>query len=146
LLGRLVNEAGGRGDLTDKAVIWRYEKGLPNIPSPLLYKNVLYLLREGGILTALNPATGEVLKQGCLQGALDPYFASPVAADDKIFTVSLNGKLAALKAGAEWEILSVGDLGEECWATPASADGRLYVRTVSAICCFGSTLVTVWRG
>jgi len=128
---------GGRGDLTDKAVIWRYEKGLPNIPSPVLYKNVLYLLREGGILTALNPATGEALKQGRLQGALDPYFASPVAADDKIFTVSLNGKLAVLKAGAEWEILSVGDLGEECWATPAIADGRLYVRTVSAIYCFG---------
>ena len=128
---------GGRGDLTDKAVTWRYEKGLPNIPSPVLYKNVLYMLREGGILTALNPATGGVRKQGRLQCALDPYFASPVAADDKIFTVSLNGKLAVLKAGAEWEILSVSDLGEECWATQAIADGRLYVRTISAIYCFG---------
>ena len=128
---------GGRGDLTGTAVMWRYEKGLPNIPSPVLYKNILYMLKEGGILTALNPATGEVLKQGRLQGALEPYFASPVAADGKIFTVSLNGKLAALKAGADWEVLSVSDLGEECWATPAIADGHLYVRTVNAVYCFG---------
>src|SRR5258706_3376144 len=98
------------------------------------------MLGEGGVLPALNPATGEVLKQGRLQGALDPYFASPVAADDKIFTMSLNGKLAVLKAGPEWEILSVSDLGEECWATPAIADGRLYVRTVSAIYCFGTAV------
>ena len=62
-----------------------------------------------------------------------------MAADDKIFTVSLNGKLAVLKAGAEWDILSVSDLGEECWATPAIADRRLYVRTVSAIYCFGKS-------
>jgi len=95
------------------------------------------MLKEGGILTALNPATGEVLKQGRIEGALEPYFASPVAADGKIFTLSLNGKLAVLKAGADWEVLSVGDLGEECWATPAIADGHLYVRTVSAIYCFG---------
>jgi outer membrane protein assembly factor BamB len=128
----------GRGDLTDSAVLWRYEKGLPNIPSPVLYKNVLYMLKEGGILTALDPASGSVLKQGRLEGALEPYFASPVAGDGKLFTVSLNGKLAVIEAGPEWKILSVSDLGEECWATPAIAGGRLYVRTASAIYCFGN--------
>lgn len=128
---------GGSGDLS-KDVLWRYEKSLPNIPSPVLYRDVLYLLREGGILTSLNPSTGEVLKQGRLEGALGPYFASPVAADGKLITVSQNGKVTVLKAGGQWEILSVASLDDECWATPAISGGRVFIRTYSALLCFGT--------
>ena len=81
---------GGQGDMTQKSFLWRYQKSLPNVPSPLLYKDVLYLMKEGGILTALDPLTGKVLKQGRLQGALGDYFASPVAADDKVSPPSKN--------------------------------------------------------
>ena len=116
---------------------WRYQKSLPNVPSPLLYKDVLYLMKEGGILTALDPLTGKVLKQGRLQGALGDYFASPVAADDKVFTVSHEGKVTVLKPGGQWEVLAINDLGEDCNATPAIADGRLYIRTRSTLYCFG---------
>ncbi|MGH9661270.1 MAG: PQQ-binding-like beta-propeller repeat protein [Bryobacteraceae bacterium] len=128
---------GGRGDLTGNAR-WRLEKQLPNIPSPVLYEDVLYVLKEGGIVTALDPATGAVLKQGRLEGALDPYFASPVAADGKVYMVSMNGKVAVLKAGRDWQLLGVSDLGEECWATPAIAGERLYIRTATALYSFGN--------
>ncbi len=135
--GLFAIKLGGRGDLTDTAVVWRYEKSLPNIPSPVLYRGVIYVLREGGVFTALNAATGAVLKQGRLEGALDPYFASPVAADGKIYTVSQNGKVAVVRAGADWSVLAVNDLDEEAWATPAIDGGRLYVRTKAALYCFG---------
>ena len=65
---------GKRGDLTKTNVLWRYDQKLPNIPSPLLYQNVLYILREGGIMTTLNPATGEIFKQDRVKGALDQLF------------------------------------------------------------------------
>ncbi len=65
---------GGSGDMTEKNVLWHFYKSLPNVPSPLLYQGVLYLMKEGGILTALDPATGEVLKQGRLRGALEFYY------------------------------------------------------------------------
>jgi len=55
---------GGKGDLTATNILWRYDKSLPNIPSPLLYNGVLFVLKEGGILTSLDPASGKVLKQG----------------------------------------------------------------------------------
>ncbi len=128
---------GGREDMTEKSFLWRYEKSLPNVPSPLLYDNVLYMLKEGGILTSFDPATGKVLKQGRLNGALDQYFSSPVGADHKVYTSSQAGKISVLKAGGEWEILATNDLEDECYATPAIADQRLYIRTKGALYCFG---------
>jgi outer membrane protein assembly factor BamB len=134
--GVLAFKLGGRGDLTESHFLWRYQKSLPNVPSPLLYRGALYLLKEGGILTALDPATGAVLKQGRLREAPGDYYASPVGADGKVYAVSEEGKMTVLKAGGEWEVLAVNDLGETCHATPAIADGRLYVRTRGVLYCF----------
>ncbi|MEZ5351198.1 MAG: PQQ-binding-like beta-propeller repeat protein [Bryobacteraceae bacterium] len=129
---------GGKGDMTDKSTLWRYSKSLPNVPSPLLYDGVLYLCKEGGILTALDPKTGAVLKQGRITGAPGAYFASPLAADGKIFTFSEEGKLAVIKPGADWEVIRVNDFNDSANATPAIADGKMYVRTHSALYAIGN--------
>lgn len=134
--GLIAIRLGGEGDMTEKNVLWRYEKALPNVPSPLLYKDVLYMLKEGGIFTSLDPATGKVLKQARLSGALGQYFSSPVAGDGKIYAISEDGKAVVLKSGAEWEILKVNDLDDSCYATPAIAENRLYIRTRGALYCF----------
>jgi outer membrane protein assembly factor BamB len=133
----LAYRLGGEGDLTEKNFLWRYQKTLPNVPSPVLHEKVLYLMKEGGILTALDGSTGSVLKQARLHGALGDYFASPVAADGKLYTVSHEGKVSVLKPGKNWEVLAVNELGEECNATPAIADGRIYLRTHQTLYCFG---------
>jgi outer membrane protein assembly factor BamB len=128
----------GLGDLTKSgAIAWRLERFLPNAPSPLLYENVLYLVKDGGIFTALDPATGEVLKQGRLADALDKYYSSPIAADGKIYTIDQTGKATVVEAGADWKILSSNDLAEEVFATPAVTDGRLFIRTRRTLYCFG---------
>ena len=61
------------------------QKPVPQVPSTLLYKGVLYMINDSGILLSFDPATGNVIKQGRLHGAIDKYFSSPVAADDKVF-------------------------------------------------------------
>jgi outer membrane protein assembly factor BamB len=128
----------GKGDLTASGVAWRLQKSYPNIPAPLLYHGVMYLMKEGGIFSSVDPANGQVLKQGRTPEALEEYYASPVAADGKIYVVSASGKVTVLKADAQWEILSTSDLGEEVWATPAIAGNNLYVRTRSALYSFGT--------
>ena len=128
----------GKGDLTSSNVVWRMQKSYPSIPAPLLYRGVMYLMKEGGIVSSLDPASGAVLKQGRTPDALEEYYASPVAADGKIFVVSATGKVTVLKAGAQWEILGMNDLGEEVWATPAIAGGNLYIRTRNALYSFGA--------
>ncbi|MEX2263959.1 MAG: PQQ-binding-like beta-propeller repeat protein [Bryobacteraceae bacterium] len=130
---------GGEGDLTERNFLWKNPRSLPNVPSPLVYRGVLYTLKEGGILTSFDIKTGEIVKQARLQGALGAYFSSPVAADGKIYAVSEEGKAAVIQAGATWELLGVNDLGDGCKATPAIADGKLYVRTYGALYCFART-------
>jgi len=124
---------GGSGDVTNTHVLWRYEKSLPDVPGILLYKNVLYLIRNGGILQTLDPATGAMLKQGRLPHALDEYYASPVAGDGKIYLISRNGNVSVLEAGGEWGITATGEFNEEVFATPAIADGHMWVRTTTAL-------------
>jgi outer membrane protein assembly factor BamB len=125
-----------RGDLTESHLLWRYQKSLPNVPSPLFYQDVLYLLKEGGIVTALDPKSGAVIKQGRLREAPGDYYASPVGADGKVFTISEEGKVTVLKAGGDWEVLAVNDLDDLCHATPAIAGGRIYLRTRNTLYCF----------
>ncbi len=129
----------GRGDLTSSNVAWSLKKSYPNIPAPLIYRGVMYLMKEGGIVSSLDPANGQVLKQGRTPDALEDYYASPVAADGKIFLVSASGKVTVLKADAQWEILATNDLDEEVWATPAIAGNNLYIRTRNALYSFGAS-------
>jgi outer membrane protein assembly factor BamB len=135
--GFVAIRAGGRGDVTEKRVLWRYRKSLPNVPSPLLYRGVMYLVRDGGVMTSLNPRTGEPIKVDRLRGAIDRYWSSPVAGDGKIYVLSESGKLTVLRADGDWEILAQNDLDDTCFSTPAVGDSRLYVRTRSALYCFG---------
>jgi outer membrane protein assembly factor BamB len=136
--GLLAIKMGGEGDQTATAIRWRYQKPVPQVPSTLLYKGVLYMINDSGILISFNPATGEVLKQGRLHGAIDKYFSSPVAADDKVFLIGQGGQVSVLKAAGDWQVLAVNELDDECFATPAIADGRIYIRTRSALYAFGN--------
>jgi len=129
---------GGRGDLTATNVVWSMQKYLPNVPSPLYYEDVLYIVKDGGILTSLDPATGKILKQSRLVGAPGTYYSSPVAGDGKIYTISQEGKVSVIQAGAQWEVLAVNDLGDDCLATPAIAGERIYMRTRSRLYCFAN--------
>jgi hypothetical protein len=135
--GLLAIKLGGQGDQTSTAIRWHYQKPVPQVPSTLLYKGVLYMINDSGILISFDPATGNVIKQGRLHGAIDKYFSSPVAADDKVFLIGEAGEVSVLKAAGDWQVLAVNELDDECFATPAIADGRIYIRTRSALYCFG---------
>ena len=132
-----VRPGNARGKLDAKAVLWRFTKNLPYIPAPLLYQDVFYMVKDGGIITALDPASGKLLKEGRTPDAIGAYYASPVAADGKVFLANTAGKITVLKASPQWEVLGVNDVGEEVHATPALSGGRIYVRTRSSVYSFG---------
>jgi outer membrane protein assembly factor BamB len=135
--GLLAITLGGQGDMTASAIRWKYQRPVPQVPSTLLYKGVLFMVNDSGILISFDPATGSVIKQGRLKGAIDKYFASPVGADGKVWLVSQDGTASVVDAKGDWDILAVNALGDEVFATPAIADGRMYVRTKSSLYAFG---------
>ncbi len=118
--------------------LWRYEKAFNYvIPTALIYDNVIYLIKNGGILETLDAETGERLKQGRVREAIEGYTASPVAADGKVYLTSEAGKIAVLRAAGQWEITNVNDLAEEIFATPALSNGKLFIRTANHLYAFG---------
>lgn len=133
---RLTPEA--RGDITASAIAWRDKKNYDSMTTPLVYRDVLYVVKRGGIIASLSPQTGEPFKVDRTKEAMEGYFASPVAADGKVFLVSESGKVTVLKAGQQWEILAVNDLGEPVFATPALAGGRIVIRTQRALYSFAT--------
>ena len=131
-----VRPGNASGKLDATAVLWRFQKNLPYIPAPLLYQNVFYMVKDGGIVTALDAKTGKLLHQARSPKAMGEYHASPVAADGKVFLANTEGKVTVLKAGPEGQVLAVNDMGEEVHATPALVGGRIYLRTRSAVYAF----------
>lgn len=134
--GAMAIPLDGKGRLDGTAIRWRFRRNVPYVPSPVLYQGVLYMAKTGGIVTSLDPANGGLLKQGRSEKALGEYYASPVAADGKVFLLSEEGKMTVLKAGPQWEVLAVNDMGEECYATPAVSGGRIFVRTRGTLYAF----------
>ena len=117
--------------------LWSYTKSVARVATPLHYQNIVYFVNNGGILTALDSKTGAALKVGRLEGAIDNYYASPVAADGRIYLASETGKVAVVEAGPAWTVRVVNDLDEPCYATPALSEGRVFVRTARTLYCFG---------
>src|SRR5688572_11591548 len=127
--GLMAIKLGGSGDMTATALKWKYLRPVPQVPSTVLYQGVLYMVNDSGILISFDPATGAVIKQGRLKGAIDKYFASPIGADGKVWLVSQDGTVSVVTAKGEWEIVSVSALEDEVYATPAIVDRRIYIRT-----------------
>lgn len=128
---------GGAGDATESHVAWRQTKAVPFCASPLCVGDVVFVVQDGGVLATLNARDGKVVRRDRLDGAGGAYYASPVAGDGKVYLVSERGRLTVVTAAGEWKELATADFKEPVYATPALADGRVYLRTVGHLYCLG---------
>lgn len=128
---------GGRGDITKTHVAWEAGRGIPRNASPLHYKGHLYLVKDGGVMSVLDAKTGRNVKQKRLAGR-GKYYSSPVCGDGKIYLLDDRGTLTVLSADPSLKQLHMARFNEAVLATPAIADGRVYVRTVGTLYCFGA--------
>jgi outer membrane protein assembly factor BamB len=126
---------GGTGDVSSSAVVWSEAKGIPEVPSPLLVGNRLYLVKAGGVVICRDAASGKSLFEDRL-GAAGGYYASPVMAAGRIYAASDRGTVVVFEATDSLKVLARNDLKEPIMATPAIVDGKLYVRTASRLYAF----------
>ena len=135
--GLLAFRLGGHGDMTATNKSWEYHKAVPQLPSSLFYGGVLHTIDDAGVVTVFDPATGAVLNQGRVEGAIDSYYASPIGADGRIYLLSELGKAVVMAADGSLDVLAVNDLDDLSYATPAIVDNRIYIRTRGALYAFG---------
>lgn len=116
----------GRGDVTQSHVAWKFSKGVPVKPSPVLVGGWIFAVSDKGIATCIEATTGELIWQERLGGQ---YSASPIHADGRIYFFSHDGKATVIEAAGEYKELAVNQLDAGFMASPAVAGNALILRT-----------------
>jgi outer membrane protein assembly factor BamB len=125
---------GARGDLTKSHVVWASRRGAPFVPSPVSFGGYCYLVDDKGFATCLEAATG---KQVWKERLGKSFQASLVAGDGKVYYPNLDGGITVMKAGPRPIVLARNELGEMIVASPAIANGRIFIRGEKHLFCIG---------
>ena len=125
-----------RRDGNSASIVWRENGSIPEVPSPLLYQERLFLVRNGGIVTCLDALSGKVIYRA-RAGAPGAYYASPVAAAGRVYLASSEGVVTVISAAKDQlEVLARNELGEDIVATPAIVRNAIYIRTSANLYAF----------
>lgn len=129
---------GGEGDVTS-SVKWTLNRGVPYVPSPLLYQGLLFFTqRTDARLTCVDPETGEAFySQEDLPGAGGVY-GSPIGVNGHIYLASQNGATAVLENGKALKVLAINELDDGFDASPVIAGDKLYLRGRQNLYCIGT--------
>ena len=114
------------GDVTATNLAWTIKKGAPNTPSMVVLGDEIYFVSDAGIATCADAKTGAVHWTERLGG---DFSASPTAAEGRIYFFNEAGIASVVKAGKKFELLAKNELGERTFASPAVADGALFIRS-----------------
>jgi outer membrane protein assembly factor BamB len=143
----LIYQASGQGDgarqaiavrpgakSADAKVAYRIARGPSYVPTPIAVSGRIFAWGDAGIVTCIKAATGEIVWQERVGGN---YFGSPVCAAGKLYAISAKGEVVVIEAGDAFKVLGRSDLGEGSHATPAIANGVMYLRTSSHLISVG---------
>ena len=125
------------GDVTDKpdAKLWHMDRGTPDVASPLIHDGLVYMCIETGVFVCLDAKSGETIYKERILA--DQHRSTPVVVGDRIYVTGRKGTVVVLATGRELKILSENELGETTTASPAVANGQIYIRTFNALYAFG---------
>ena len=133
---------GGHGDITPAAdndssdfLAWSKTGRGSYMPTPLIYRGLVYVLGNPGLLDAYELRTGREIYRQRLEHQGSGFSASPVAADDRIYLPSEDGDIFVVRSGPAFKLLATNSMGEPLMATPALADRHMYVQRVEAPVC-----------
>jgi len=131
----LAIKPNGRGDLTDQAVLWKYRRGAPYVPTPIVQKGVLWMVKDGGIVTRLETASGRLLSEERLPGPGN-YYASPVAGDGKVYFASEAGVVSVVADEPDWRVISSHKFDGKIFGTPVLDGPCIFIRTEDSLYCY----------
>jgi outer membrane protein assembly factor BamB len=130
---------GREGDLTGTdAIVWSQTRGNSYTPSPVLHDNKLYVLTDNGMISCYNAKTGEPYYHQVRLPKSYSFKSSLVGANGKLYLSSENEDVIVLAMGEKYEVLATNTLTDQMFvATPAIADGKIYLRSQTRLYCIG---------
>jgi outer membrane protein assembly factor BamB len=124
----------GRGNVTDTHVVWRTTKGASYVPSPIAAGDYFLVVSDGGVASCFEAETGKRL---WMERLGTHYSSSPVSAGGLVYFTSDEGTTTVIRPGPELEVVAKNELGEDCRASAAISQGRIFVRGVKHLFCIG---------
>ncbi len=121
------------GETANQSIAWSHRQGGPYNPSPIVYGDYLYVLYDRGFLSCYDVRTGRVMYDRQRLGDANAFTSSPWAYSGKVFCQSEDGDTFVVEAGPEFKLAGVNKLDEMCMATPAIANGALFIRTLTQL-------------
>jgi len=130
---------GGHVDLdVESRILWEHTRGIAYVVSPIAYRGLVYLVSDQGLITCLDPRTGEVKYEGGRLPSPSRFTASPVACEGRLFLTSEAGDTFVVRAGPVHEVLRTNPLDEAVYASAAIAGGRIFIRGEKHLYCIGA--------
>jgi outer membrane protein assembly factor BamB len=135
---------GARGDITpaqdqttSRGIAWSKTGRGSYMPTPIVYKGVLYVLANNGVFDAYTLRTGDEIYRQRVPHPGSGFSASPVAADGKIYVSGEDGDMVVIAAGPELKAIATNSMGDPLMATPALSDGVMFVRSAHTLFAIG---------
>ncbi len=124
----------GRGNVTQSHIVWRTNKGVAYVPSPIIEGDYFLIVSDAGVAHCFAAADGRLL----WQERLGEHHASQVSAAGLVYFLNDNGVMNVVKPGAEFARVARNELGEKTVASPAISQGQLFLRGEKNLFCIGT--------
>ena len=134
--GLLEIAINGNGDVSASHVTILERRAISEVPTPVVSGNKVFMIKNGGILTAIDRARKKQLYRVRV-GAAGSYFASPLLVGTSLYLISVTGEVSVVDvSGDKPNVIARNELNDETFATPAIVDGVLYLRTKTHLYAF----------
>ena len=125
-------DPNGHGDVSKTNIRWQRNRTLPYVPTPVAYRGHIFLWDDNGVVSCLETATGRNIWTKRIGGN---FSGSPICIDGKLYIMNEQGDVVVIAASPRYRFFGKTPLGDPSHATPAIADGRLYLRTYHRVFC-----------
>jgi outer membrane protein assembly factor BamB len=131
----------GTGNVTETKIVWRTNRGVAYVPSPIIEGNYFLIVSDSGVAHCFDAATGKIL----WQERLGEHHASLVSANGLVYFLNDNGVMNVVKPGPEFSLVAKNELNERTFASPAISNGQLFIRSDKHLFCLGQNVARTAR-
>lgn len=123
----------GSGNVTGTHIVWRTNKGVAYVPSPIVEGGHFLIVSDSGVAHCFDAKSGEIEWEERLR----EHHASLVSAEGRVYFVNDFGVLRTVKPGKTFELVAESELKEKVFASPAMSEGQIFIRSDKSLICLG---------